>query len=102
MDIHRCSNCHSENRVEDRFCKRCGLWLLPNCPFCNTELSETSLFCDHCGRQLNTQIGGMPQTLDSFSSGLSVTSRSRQELPPPSGLAQKGSETPTPSAATTK
>lgn len=56
MRNHRCSNCHTENRAEARFCKRCGFWLLQNCPFCNTILPEAAFFCDHCGRQLNTQI----------------------------------------------
>src|SRR5687768_4012227 len=56
MDTQRCSNCHSENRAEARFCKRCGLWLLANCPFCSARLPQAAFFCDHCGRQLNPQI----------------------------------------------
>ena len=50
-----CSNCQSDNRQEARFCKRCGFWVSPNCPFCNVALPEAALFCDHCGRQLNGQ-----------------------------------------------
>ena len=73
MDIHRCSNCHSENRVEARFCKRCGFWLLPNCPFCNTILPEAASFCDHCGRQLNAQLGIASQVLDHGPSSPSST-----------------------------
>jgi len=57
MNSRRCSNCYTENRTEARFCKRCGLWLLPACPFCNATLPEAALFCDHCGRQLNPQFG---------------------------------------------
>src|SRR5687767_15842231 len=61
MNSHSCSNCHTENRAEARFCKRCGFWLLPNCPFCDTLLPEAALFCDHCGRQLNAQVGSITQ-----------------------------------------
>src|SRR6185503_7482343 len=89
MKLHRCSNCHTENRVEARFCKRCGFWLLPNCPFCNTVLPEAALFCDHCGRQLNTQIGSAIPTLDPGPSTHGVTSRSLQELSTPSTFLQK-------------
>ena len=48
-----CSNCQTDNRDSARFCKRCGFWLLPDCPFCNTPLPEAALFCDHCGRPIN-------------------------------------------------
>ncbi|MCB0239601.1 MAG: zinc ribbon domain-containing protein, partial [Anaerolineae bacterium] len=41
-----CSNCQTDNRDSARFCKRCGFWLLPDCPFCNTPLPEAALFCD--------------------------------------------------------
>ena len=57
MNNRSCSNCHTENRAEARFCKRCGFWLLPNCPFCGTVLPEAAVFCDHCGRQLNSLVG---------------------------------------------
>ena len=50
-----CSNCQSDNRQDARFCKRCGFWLDPNCPFCDGTLPEAAVFCDHCGRQLNGQ-----------------------------------------------
>ncbi|MCK4898562.1 MAG: zinc ribbon domain-containing protein, partial [Anaerolineales bacterium] len=50
-----CANCQSENRQDARFCKRCGFWLDPNCPFCNAALPEAVVFCDHCGRQVNGQ-----------------------------------------------
>ena len=52
-----CSNCQSENRQEARFCKRCGYWLDSNCPFCGSDLPEATIFCDHCGRQVNNQLG---------------------------------------------
>jgi class 3 adenylate cyclase/tetratricopeptide (TPR) repeat protein len=61
--MQRCSNCQTENRLEARFCKRCGFWLSSNCPFCNATLPEAALFCDHCGRQLNPQIASAPQVL---------------------------------------
>ena len=50
-----CSNCQTENRQEARYCKRCGCWLAPDCPFCNASLPEAAVFCDHCGRQLGGQ-----------------------------------------------
>ena len=50
-----CTNCQSDNRQEARFCKRCGVWLSPNCPFCNAALPEAPVFCDHCGRQISGQ-----------------------------------------------
>src|SRR5688572_23127196 len=91
MDIHHCSNCHSENRAEARFCKRCGLWLLPNCPFCNTRLPEAALFCDQCGRQLNPQIVSTPPILDPRLSSPSVTLHSHQ-IPPPTSSSLKESK----------
>ena len=48
-----CSNCQTKNRVSARFCKRCGFWLLPDCPFCAIPLPEAAFFCDHCGRPIN-------------------------------------------------
>lgn len=51
-----CSNCKTENRIESKFCRRCGLWLLANCPYCDCRLLDGSLFCDHCGRSLNSQV----------------------------------------------
>src|SRR5215211_2862508 len=81
MDMHRCSNCDSENRAEARFCKRCGVWLLPNCPFCNTILPSAAIFCDRCGRQLNTQMGSPPPVPEARPPSLSVTSHSQQEGP---------------------
>src|SRR5512132_3051343 len=101
MTMHRCSNCQSENRAEARFCKRCGFWLLPNCPFCNTTLPEAALFCDHCGRHLNTQLGSTPRALDPWPPSPPVTSHSSQELPTPSGFPLNESKNPTPSAVAT-
>ena len=98
MDIHHCSNCHSENRAEARFCKRCGLWLLPNCPFCNTRLPEAALFCDQCGRQLNPQIVSTPPILDPRLSSPSVTLHSHQ-IPPPTSSSLKESKRLQPPAA---
>ena len=75
MNNHRCSNCHTENRAEARFCKRCGFWLLPNCPFCNTILPEAALFCDYCGRQLN------PQSIEPRAFVPAVPTQSHQTVP---------------------
>ncbi len=50
-----CTNCGTANRAEARFCKRCGLWLAANCPFCDAVLPEATVFCDRCGRQLAWQ-----------------------------------------------
>src|SRR3990170_3586076 len=77
------SNCHTENRPEARFCKRCGFWLLPNCPFCNATLPETALFCDRCGRQLNTQVGSTPEAPDPRPAAPLVASHSHQAAPTP-------------------
>jgi class 3 adenylate cyclase/tetratricopeptide (TPR) repeat protein len=99
MNNHRCSNCQTENRAEARFCKRCGFWLLPNCPFCNTTLPEAALFCDHCGRQLNIQIGSTPQAPGPGSPNFSLTSH-LNEAPPTSGvLLGKESKSPTPASS---
>src|SRR5688572_24079218 len=80
MNNHRCSNCHTENRAEARFCKRCGFWLLPNCPFCNTILPEVAFFCDHCGRQVSTQVSS-PILSPSFQPADDPTTHSPQALP---------------------
>ena len=99
MNTHRCSNCHSENRVEARFCKRCGFWLLPSCPFCNTTLPEAAIFCDHCGRQLNIQIGSTPQAPGPGSPNPSLTSHLNEEPPTSGALLRKESKSPTPASA---
>ncbi len=57
-----CINCQSENRQEARFCKNCGYWLAPNCPFCNAALPEATIYCDQCGRQVNSQPGVITQS----------------------------------------
>ena len=62
-----CSNCQTENRQEARYCKRCGFWLIPNCPFCSVSLPEAAAFCDHCGRQLSNQVSQAYQGYGSFS-----------------------------------
>lgn len=82
--MYRCSNCAAENRAEARYCKRCGFWLLPNCPFCSALLPEAALFCDHCGRQLNPQVGSMPQAPNPGSP--SVISPSPREAQAPKKL----------------
>ncbi len=79
--MYHCSNCATDNRDQARFCKRCGFWLLPNCPFCNTVLPKSALFCDHCGRQLNPQVGSMPQVPNLGSP--SVIAPAPREAPPP-------------------
>ena len=89
MNNHRCSNCHTENRAEARFCKECGFWLLPNCPFCNTILPEAALFCDHCGRQLN------PQSSERRAFVTGVPDQPHQTLPTP-GLARNEAKSPEP------
>ena len=81
MSMHRCSNCQAENRAEARFCKRCGFWLLMNCPFCNSTLPESALFCDQCGRALNPQVGSAPPV--STPARPLVVSRAPQEAPAP-------------------
>ncbi len=50
-----CTNCQTPNRQEARFCKRCGFWLAPSCPFCKAMLPEAALYCDQCGRQIAGQ-----------------------------------------------
>ena len=92
MDSQRCSNCRSENRTEARFCKRCGFWLLPSCPFCNTILPEGAFFCDRCGRQLSPQLGSASPVPDARTPSLSVTSHARQEGPTASRLPPKESK----------
>ena len=99
MNNHFCSNCHTENRAEARFCKRCGFWLLPNCPFCNTILPEAALFCDHCGRQLNTLVGGTTHSLIHQSADTLVTSRPPQALPTTSAALPKAPKNPVPESA---
>jgi class 3 adenylate cyclase/tetratricopeptide (TPR) repeat protein len=78
MNSQRCSNCQADNRMEARFCKRCGFWLLDKCPFCNVTLPEAALFCDHCGRQLNPQSGSA-----SFSSNALAAQPFREETSVP-------------------
>jgi class 3 adenylate cyclase/tetratricopeptide (TPR) repeat protein len=83
-----CSNCQSDNRLEARFCKRCGNWLAPNCPFCEAILPQAAVFCDQCGRQINGQTGMISQ-VSQLSSPTEVTipSPSTQlELSSPSTL----------------
>ena len=92
MNTLLCSNCHVENRAEARFCKRCGFWLLPNCPFCNTLLPQAAVFCDHCGRQLNTQtsnLANMPEPPHSLPS-------SHPQAESPSSKASKSVTSPAP------
>jgi class 3 adenylate cyclase/tetratricopeptide (TPR) repeat protein len=60
-----CTNCQTENRQNARYCKRCGFWLAPNCPFCNVSLPEAAIFCDQCGRQL---VDRSPAILQPYSS----------------------------------
>ncbi|NJN44392.1 MAG: zinc ribbon domain-containing protein [Anaerolineae bacterium] len=48
-----CTACGTPNRDLARFCRGCGLWLLPRCPFCNLEIPKPSAFCDQCGRRIS-------------------------------------------------
>lgn len=48
-----CPTCQTPNRDLARFCRACGLWLVPHCPFCNAEIPVASAFCDQCGRRIS-------------------------------------------------
>lgn len=48
-----CPTCQTPNRDSARFCRTCGVWLLPRCPFCNAEILPASAFCDQCGRRIS-------------------------------------------------
>jgi predicted ATPase/class 3 adenylate cyclase len=48
-----CPACQTHNRNIARFCRACGTWLLPRCPFCNAEIPTPSVFCDQCGRRIS-------------------------------------------------
>ena len=102
MNSRRCSNCDSENRTEARFCKRCGFWLLAKCPFCNATLPEAALFCDQCGRQLNSQVGSAPHSLDFLPSTSPSFSHSYQERSTQSSFAQTESKALVPPSALAK
>jgi class 3 adenylate cyclase/tetratricopeptide (TPR) repeat protein len=87
----RCSNCQSDNRQEARFCKRCGFWLDPHCPFCNNLLPEAAIFCDLCGRQLTGQTQALIQPRL-----ISTSTKIAQPSPPiPEGVTPKPASQPT-------
>src|SRR6188474_1729694 len=88
MNSQRCANCDSENRTEARFCRRCGVWLLANCPFCNAKLPEAALFCDQCGRQLSSAGGSAPHTREVLPPASANISHPNQERSTQSTFAQ--------------
>lgn len=78
-----CTNCSSENRQTARFCRRCGFWLDPNCPFCAAALPQAAVYCDRCGRQLNDQIQAFlqPATFQAPLEGAQVSPDTKQVVP---------------------
>ncbi|MBI3763063.1 MAG: zinc ribbon domain-containing protein [Chloroflexi bacterium] len=81
-----CQNCQSANRQQAKFCKRCGFWLAPNCPFCNAVLPESALFCDQCGRQINSQTA--------IASQLSLVSPPAPSVASPTAVAEPSQPAP--------
>jgi class 3 adenylate cyclase len=55
IPMDNCPTCQTPNRELARFCRACGAWLLPRCPFCDAEILLPSAFCDQCGRVLNSE-----------------------------------------------
>lgn len=47
-----CAACRTKNRVEARFCKRCGAELALTCPACGAAHEPGQPFCDSCGAEL--------------------------------------------------
>ena len=48
----KCITCHTHNRVEAKFCRKCGDPLLRPCPRCGNRNSPGCNFCDECGHGL--------------------------------------------------
>lgn len=48
----QCATCHTQNRGEAKFCKKCGGPLLRPCPRCGNRNSPECNFCDQCGHGL--------------------------------------------------
>ncbi|MDX1777900.1 MAG: zinc ribbon domain-containing protein, partial [Thermodesulfobacteriota bacterium] len=53
-----CPDCHTEVRMDSRFCHRCGhqLVILQKCPKCEKNLNATAKFCSNCGHNLKESL----------------------------------------------
>ncbi|MCP4167085.1 MAG: AAA family ATPase [Chloroflexi bacterium] len=83
-----CPNCQESNRDEARYCRRCGWWLVPSCPFCESVLPYGVFFCDYCGRQLavtpaQSQSCASPQLATSSAAKSASAPLRLAELPEP-------------------
>jgi class 3 adenylate cyclase/tetratricopeptide (TPR) repeat protein len=52
-----CVRCHTENRSDARFCRKCGT-SLAGCPGCGAPIEADSTFCDRCGILLSAPPPG--------------------------------------------
>jgi len=48
----KCSECHTENPVNNSFCRECGTALLSVCSKCGVELQVGDKFCGKCGQKV--------------------------------------------------
>lgn len=48
-----CSECHSSNRPDARFCESCGSQLAKTCPSCGAAVGNDKRFCGDCGHALD-------------------------------------------------
>ena len=49
----KCPKCQTENPVDKKFCRKCGLKLSRTCPQCNSEVVPSDQFCGDCGHNIS-------------------------------------------------
>ena len=55
-----CSNCHTDNPPQARFCMQCGTTLIYRCSNCQAELPAEARFCMQCGQPVEAPPAQAP------------------------------------------
>ena len=52
INVVTCPDCGATNKVESKFCEKCGKTLRTTCPYCGAEMNGDNKICPQCGQSV--------------------------------------------------